>query len=469
MIDRRQFLKLAGAFGTQLTIQSLSWAQNGPVRIRQSLNAPSAQSDVMALSDAVKKMKANSNAMDPLSWMYWANVHGMTSSDKPAELDDIWDTCDHGQYFLAWHRMYLIFFERVVANLSGKNDFSLPYWDWYASLNIPGQFLSPADPSNSLWQNERGYNTRFTVSTDVLQNPSTNSYSGFNRLSFGNPHSNIHLNFSGEMSNPATAGRDPIFWPHHASMDRLWEIWLTGNGHRNPGQTDTWAKKDFSFVNDSSGKNIPVSKMLTADQLNYRYDSLIVSGQENDAPPRPKLTESATKLPVSETAINSNSVLALAERINLTLDGSSKTVRFPLPVQSSAKLESVGNETTNASGLTLMLEGLEITEEGKKENFVYEIYINLPHSSPNKAAGEGILPYRIGQIDSFFLRSQHKHQGHDLAIPIELDPVVPALRLKGAWSPDQIEINFVSKDPALKPIGQVKIKSARIEIGPKNR
>ena len=29
----------------------------------------------------------------------------------------------------------------------------------------------------------------------------------------------------GLMSDPDTAGLDPIFWLHHANIDRLWEVW----------------------------------------------------------------------------------------------------------------------------------------------------------------------------------------------------------------------------------------------------
>ena len=32
-----------------------------------------------------------------------------------------------------------------------------------------------------------------------------------------------------------TAGLDPLFWLHHANIDRLWEVWLSlDSGHVNP-------------------------------------------------------------------------------------------------------------------------------------------------------------------------------------------------------------------------------------------
>ncbi len=53
------------------------------------------------------------------------------------------------------------------------------------------------------------------------------------------PHDNVHGDIGGAlnnvfnnrlaqglMSNPCTAALDPIFWLHHANIDRLWEVWL---------------------------------------------------------------------------------------------------------------------------------------------------------------------------------------------------------------------------------------------------
>ncbi|GCL35204.1 tyrosinase, putative [Sphaerospermopsis reniformis] len=39
----------------------------------------------------------------------------------------------------------------------------------------------------------------------------------------------------GLMGNPVTAGLDPLFWLHHANIDRLWEVWTNRNPkHKNP-------------------------------------------------------------------------------------------------------------------------------------------------------------------------------------------------------------------------------------------
>jgi hypothetical protein len=50
-------------------------------------------------------------------------------------------------------------------------------------------------------------------------------------------HDMVHVavgGASGNMKHPNTAARDPIFWLHHANLDRLWNRWLDNNAHRNP-------------------------------------------------------------------------------------------------------------------------------------------------------------------------------------------------------------------------------------------
>ena len=51
-----------------------------------------------------------------------------------------------------------------------------------------------------------------------------------------------------------TAGLDPIFWCHHANIDRLWQVWLDADpAHKNPINESHWANPRFSFPNPAGG------------------------------------------------------------------------------------------------------------------------------------------------------------------------------------------------------------------------
>jgi tyrosinase len=57
--------------------------------------------------------------------------------------------------------------------------------------------------------------------TQVLSNSSYISFQG----DLENLHNGLHLWVNGTMEWPSVAAYDPIFWAHHAMIDRLWYLW----------------------------------------------------------------------------------------------------------------------------------------------------------------------------------------------------------------------------------------------------
>ncbi|MET9203023.1 tyrosinase family protein [Gordonia sp. NPDC003585] len=224
---------------------------------------------------------------DPLSWRFFAAMHGFDpvkwqgfgyfdpqqdSLPSQSVQKDFWKQCWHGSwYFLPWHRGYLIAFEAAVRAeviaLGGPREWTLPYWNYFAmgEQAIPPAFASASWPdgaNNPLFVSARfGRNgdgvvviplddpiPDLDINLDALDNPLFSVSADGGAIGFGgsdtgsfhhraphgelesNPHDLIHvliggLDTPGLMSNPATAGLDPIFWLHHANIDRLWETW----------------------------------------------------------------------------------------------------------------------------------------------------------------------------------------------------------------------------------------------------
>ena len=74
------------------------------------------------------------------------------------------------------------------------------------------------------------------------------------------------------MADFATVGGDPLFYLHHANLDRIWESW-NRLGHTNP--TDPkYLNRRFAY-GDRSGKRVdlPVSAADRVAQLGYGYDA----------------------------------------------------------------------------------------------------------------------------------------------------------------------------------------------------
>lgn len=134
--SRRDFLRTTAAASSLVLLspkEVLALIQNG-IFVRQNVNSLGPNSpDIVAYKAGITKMKGLP-AANCLNWNNWANVHGIgPAPPAPAPASPQWNTCQHGHWwFLPWHRMYLLFFERTIRKLSGNAQFSLPYWDYTA-------------------------------------------------------------------------------------------------------------------------------------------------------------------------------------------------------------------------------------------------------------------------------------------------------------------------------------------------
>jgi tyrosinase len=93
---------------------------------------------------------------DLMGWSYQAAIHGI--DPLPPAMTGIWAQCQHSSsFFLPWHRMYILNFERIVAQhivpLGGPADWALPYWNYTTSdpstLALPPAFRDPTLPSGA--------------------------------------------------------------------------------------------------------------------------------------------------------------------------------------------------------------------------------------------------------------------------------------------------------------------------------
>jgi hypothetical protein len=99
---------------------------------------------------------------------------------------------------------------------------------------------------------------------------------GFCRSIDSGVHGRIHVlvGTSKNMGAVPYAARDPLFWVHHASIDRMWASW-NANGGVNPA-TATWATKVFGFA-DRTGTRVTgrLKDFFDTALLGYAYDALI--------------------------------------------------------------------------------------------------------------------------------------------------------------------------------------------------
>lgn len=239
---------------------------------------------------AVKALKASISPITSRSiydeYVLWhTNATGRADSSDPTKFRN---AAHAGPAFLPWHRYYLYRFERQLQRR--VPGITIPYWDWTQDADDP--FNSPiwaddfmggnGDPQdNNLVKTgpfsvdkwitvnadgnpkgglQRQFGTRTpslptqddvnisigetpydSPSWDINSNPShRNRLEGYlapNReleIVRGIPfdtqlHNQAHVWIGGDMANVTISPNDPVFFLHHANVDRLWAIWQEKN------------------------------------------------------------------------------------------------------------------------------------------------------------------------------------------------------------------------------------------------
>jgi tyrosinase len=175
---------------------------------------------------------------DERGFDYWAGLHGL-----PLPM-----YCEHHtDLFLPWHRAYLYFFELTLKDLDGT--VSLPWWDWTSSNahqwglpsaytdtsldnSLTGGAIGPLArsqgdsrwraPARTFRQPEASWRLPTRGTVDWILN--LGDFLDFSQQ-IEQVHDDVHILIGGTVADIPYAAYDPIFWAHHAMIDRLWRIW----------------------------------------------------------------------------------------------------------------------------------------------------------------------------------------------------------------------------------------------------
>jgi tyrosinase len=253
-------------------------ANAAPVRLKIRKNVDTlSPPELAAFRQAIKQaMDIN----DKRGFEYFAGWHGVPLG---------W--CQHHDpLFLPWHRAYLYWLE--LALQSQVSGVTLPWWDWTASGTIPAAYTgadnvlaagaaikvfgaepkagwpshTSRDPGQEIPQvpappyaKEWAYAMQATNYTDFSQRIWT-------------VHDTVHVWVGGTMAQVDWAAYDPLFFAHHANIDRAWRIWQSAHPGGNPPAT---------VLGQSLQTDPAMSVRATLDvrQLGYEY-----AGAESTVP-----------------------------------------------------------------------------------------------------------------------------------------------------------------------------------------
>lgn len=171
---------------------------------------------------------------------------------------------------LPWHRIFLLQLEASLRAI--HPDVSIPFWDWTqaSEQNIPGwlQNVKPTvtTPTRTITV-IRGPGSQQALATIASNVPNILQMTAFNQFApaINGVHGSVHIWVGGTMSNPSTAAADPLFYMHHANLDRIWWQW-----HNSPqGQGKNPPLTGAAAVMDPWAYTEPETRDITA--LGYSY------------------------------------------------------------------------------------------------------------------------------------------------------------------------------------------------------
>ena len=260
---------------------------------------------------AIARMKT---VGDERGFDWFASVHGLALP--------FW--CEHGTpLFLPWHRAYLYYFELAMQTRLGPRftpiapqdpelaEVGLPWWDWssddshregiplaYAQDEVDGQpnplaastigsCIGGEALSTGVWSAPLVNAVRAQVpgaitdagpprtvrdpdAPDELPRAATvddivlqqNTFGTFT-TSLEQVHDDVHVWVGGSMGLVPTSAYDPIFWSHHAMIDRIWYLWqLSALGMDPPPDMMSTVLVPFPMT---------VAQTIDIERLGYDY------------------------------------------------------------------------------------------------------------------------------------------------------------------------------------------------------
>ena len=480
-LNRRGFLTAAAVGGSLLLASRAAEAQTA-TGVRKSAKDLT-EAEWQALERGVAAMKRIDRS-SPVSWSFQANMHGFPD-DEPQPRFQGWGTCQHGNWwFLPWHRAYLLYFEKIVRAYSGDPGFMLPYWDWTdpEQQALPERFLNPSSPLYEANRNPQingggplysgAVNWSQVARQTIFSTPFKGRGLGGQREpapgdmgSHGameaNCHDLVHDSIGGLMGDPATAARDPIFWLHHANVDRLWGAWLQARGRSFLPSEPLWLNTPFLYYGPRGGGSyMTAAQVLNSPDLGYRYDAyprvptIALAGapfpQTGGTPPVVQAPPQLKQTPIAT---------ATPPRAELTSEPLSVT--FTPDANGKGQIEGVLRPPIMApapggppqgpaaeSALQVVVEDIRFDRSPGR---FYEVYINLPQ--PTDATGP-TSDYYAGSISFFALATQH---GHAMAgapatrsAVIDITEAAARLRASGRLN-DDIKVTLVERSAKPKP------------------
>jgi len=258
------------------------------------------------------------------------------------------------------------------------------------------------------------------------------------------PHDMVHVMIGGAMGDPRTAALDPIFWLHHANIDRLWQVWLNQGNRVNPSENN-WLNFGFEF-HDMNGNVATLTCEEVEDTTQvldgYSYEGVPV------AAPTMKMAAANRGLELAQLPLEvigaSNEPKSLSSDRMVTklsmVKAGHKRSSFMKSLASDPKPKSTFIHFENVTG--------------KGVPPIYDVYINFDGEGNKEAHYAGSLGF-FGIEEASTANEHHSGSGQHFAL--DVSDLVKELKQNNKWKEAELDITL---EPA-----RALNKNASVEVG----
>lgn len=288
---------------------------------------------VAKFSKAVELMKALPKD-DPRNFMQQANIHCAYCNGAYDQVGfpDLELQVHNSWLFFPFHRWYLYFYEKILGKLINDPTFALPFWNWDnpRGMQMPAMFVNPGSSLYDEFRNKShlppeiidlGYAGSDSTTSSPIERISFNlsimyremvpnacnqllffgkPYRGGSNPNPGGgslekvPHVPVHR-WGGDPTQPHgedlgnfySAGRDTLFYSHHANVDRMWTIWKTLGDKRKDITDPDWLNTAFLFFDENAQLvRVKIKDCLDNKKLGYVYQPVDIPWRNGRPVPR---------------------------------------------------------------------------------------------------------------------------------------------------------------------------------------
>ena len=483
----------------QVAVLFLLFAGRGlavdPVLVRENIDTFSQDSvKLKKLRDAVAALR-DRKLDNSISWFTQAGVHDILPNDPdlnkvPTSIQALFHQCHKTEsLFFLWHRAYVAAVEKLMQDAIHDPTFRLPYWNWYADPSLPeafrNEFLDPRHrQKNSLYIANRTVNRGDPIWTpQIITDYDSDDFESFQGQLNDNEHGMIHV-FVGTPTNMGSifyAARDPIFYLHHAYIDRLLMVWLKKNPtHKPPAHFPGWMPSVYRFPippGSTGNSNPPVHTpseqdlgLGSVEAMGYKYDNVdppnVSTPPVPTAPQHLQVSAAASATPKEMKLMQFGAVEAPKKALEIAAGG---TVDLTVEASQKERIKALANMTPSPqpTGLSLVFENIQV-KEPPPGLAGYRVFVNLPKET---TPGESFRDYFVGTLSLFNLQHAQAHGPATIKLRFSPTQGAPALTKSLKSEGEGAGKVSVSLVPVLAPgasapstpvltIGQIRLEGA---------